>query len=36
MKNITLEIRPAEGGDDAKLFASDLSRAYLRFFTSAG
>lgn len=30
MKRI-IEVRPAEGGDDAKLFASDLIGAYRRF-----
>lgn len=31
MKRI-LEIRPAEGGEDAKLFAEDLARSYERMF----
>jgi protein subunit release factor A len=30
MSSITLEIRAAEGGDDAKLFVSDLAQAYER------
>lgn len=35
MKRI-LEIRPAEGGDDSKLFASDLAAAYLRLAGKLG
>lgn len=35
MKRI-LEIRAAEGGDDAKLFVSDLGRAYLRLASKYG
>lgn len=31
MKRI-LEIRPAEGGDDSKLFCADLLSAYERMF----
>jgi len=31
MKRI-LEIRSAEGGDDAKLFAVDLARSYEKLF----
>jgi len=27
-----IEIRAAEGGDDAKLFVSELADAYLRMF----
>lgn len=27
---LILEIRPAEGGDDAKLFAHDLKQAYIK------
>lgn len=30
-KNIILEIRPAAGGDEASLFAAELSRMYMRF-----
>lgn len=29
MKRV-IEIRPAEGGDDAKLFVSDLAAAYIK------
>lgn len=32
----TLEIRPAEGGDDAKLFVKDLAEAYCRAFERFG
>ncbi len=35
MKRI-IEIRPAEGGEDSKLFAKDLLQAYQRFFTKLG
>jgi len=35
MKRI-LEIRSAEGGDDSKLFASDLAAAYLRLAGKLG
>lgn len=31
MKRI-IEIRPAEGGDDSRLFCSDLLAAYQRMF----
>ena len=31
-----LEIRAAEGGDDAKLFMQDLSRVYERYLDSKG
>ena len=31
MAKITLEIRAAEGGADARLFAGDLARAYIAF-----
>ena len=30
-KNVILEIRPAAGGDEAKIWANDLLRMYLRF-----
>lgn len=30
-KNIIIEIKPAAGGDEAALFAGELSRAYLRY-----
>lgn len=29
-----LEIRAAEGGDDAKLFTKDLAAAYCRYFSA--
>lgn len=35
MKRI-VEIRAAEGGDDAALFAADLAQAYQKFFTKVG
>lgn len=35
MKRV-IEIRAAEGGDDAKLFVSDLADAYLRVATKVG
>lgn len=31
-----LEVRAAEGGDDAKLFAKDLAAAYGRMFSRFG
>lgn len=31
MKSVILEIRPAAGGDEAKIWASDLLRMYLQF-----
>lgn len=31
-----IEIRAAEGGDDAKLFAKDLSAAYGRYLAGRG
>ena len=31
-----LEIRAAEGGADARIFAADLARAYLKFAHSKG
>lgn len=30
------EIRAAEGGDDAKLFAQDLYKAYVKMFSRFG
>lgn len=36
MGNMVIEIRAAEGGDDAKLFAHDLARAYQRFLDAKG
>lgn len=35
MKRV-VEIRAAEGGEDSKLFAIDLGKAYQKFFTSVG
>lgn len=35
MKRV-IEIRGAEGGEDAKLFAKDLSVAYIKLATQAG
>jgi len=32
----TIEIRPAEGGEDSKLFVTDLSKAYVRFVDQVG
>lgn len=32
MSKVTLELRPGEGGDDAKLFIKDLSDAYIKLF----
>lgn len=34
MSSITLEIRAAEGGDDAKLFVGELASAYERLCLS--
>lgn len=36
MSSITLEIRAAEGGDDAKLFVGELAGAYERLCLSEG
>lgn len=33
---LRLEIRPAEGGQDAELFASELAGAYARFAAGKG
>jgi protein subunit release factor A len=33
---VTLEIHPAEGGDDAKLLTHDLSAIYTRFASRNG
>lgn len=33
---LRLEIRPAEGGQDAELFASELAEAYARFAAGKG
>jgi protein subunit release factor A len=35
MKKV-LEIRAAEGGEDSKLFAKDLSQAYLKLASRLG
>ena len=35
MKRI-IEIRGAEGGQDAKLFASDLAKAYIKLASRVG
>ncbi len=35
MKRI-LEIHPAEGGEDSKLFVSDLAKAYIRLSNALG
>jgi protein subunit release factor A len=35
MKRV-LEIRAAEGGEDSKLFVSDLAAAYCRMFSRLG
>jgi len=35
MKRI-LEVHPAEGGEDSKLFASDLANAYTRLSKALG
>ncbi len=31
-----IEVRPAEGGDDAKLFMSDLADTYTRYLSAKG
>jgi protein subunit release factor A len=31
-----IEIRPAEGGDDAKLFMHDLANTYERYLSAKG
>lgn len=36
MNTITIEIRAAEGGDDAKLFVGELAVAYQRLALSEG
>jgi protein subunit release factor A len=33
---LTIEIRAAEGGDDSKLFVTDLSNAYMRMAQRLG
>ena len=33
---LTVEIRAAEGGEDAKLFTRDLAQAYSKYFTRVG
>ena len=32
----TIEIRPGEGGEDARLFAAELAEAYRRLFAGLG
>lgn len=34
--DIVVEIRPAEGGDDSKLFAADLAAAYVKMLAKFG
>lgn len=36
MPRYSLEIRAAEGGDDARAFARELSDAYVRMFEAEG
>jgi protein subunit release factor A len=36
METLFVEIRAAEGGEDSRLFVSDLANAYVRHFTKAG
>lgn len=36
MKTLTIELRAAEGGADARVFASELAQAYLRLATAKG
>lgn len=31
-----LEIRPAEGGDDSKIFVGELAAAYIKMFARLG
>lgn len=31
-----IEIRPGEGGDDAKLFMHDLAQAYTKYLSAKG
>jgi protein subunit release factor A len=31
-----IELRPAEGGDDAKLFMQDLAKTYTAYLNSRG
>lgn len=33
---LRIEIRPAEGGQDAELFASELAEAYVKFAAGKG
>lgn len=33
---LRIEVRPAEGGRDAELFASELAEAYARFAAGKG
>lgn len=34
--SIVLEIRPAEGGDDSKMFAQELAGAYIKLSQKLG
>jgi protein subunit release factor A len=36
MQKRILEIRAAEGGEDAKLFSRDLAQAYAKYFGRVG
>lgn len=36
METLTIEIRAAEGGDDAKLFVGELAQAYERMCLAEG
>ena len=36
MTSLTIEIRAAEGGDDAKLFVGELAKAYERLSEAEG
>ena len=33
---VNIEIRPAEGGEDSKLFVKDLAQAYTKFLNRVG
>jgi protein subunit release factor A len=36
MKTMTIELRAAEGGADARLFAAELAQSYLRLAIAKG
>lgn len=36
MDKFYVEVRPAEGGEDSRLFAADLAAAYIRMFDKLG